>query len=303
MHWKGYNVWLNALMIAVLMTVTGFSYNAATAWQHKAEDKPGVIEQVKQAITGQDKLEFVAIGDTGSRLPGQYTTAKALVKAYEDKPFEFVLLLGDNIYPHGDVSKYGEAGFTQPYGPLLKAGVPFYVSLGNHDVLFGHKAAQLKFFKMPSAYYVVKKGTADFFVIDTNDFGTTQQQWLKQSLKASNAPWKIVFGHHPILSSGKHGPNKQLMATLAPILAEQKVNLYLAGHDHNYERFKPQQGVTYVVSGGGGASLRSMDAIAPESAYHKTTHHFVRFVATPRQLKAEALDPDLTVIDQFSLKK
>jgi phosphodiesterase/alkaline phosphatase D-like protein len=291
-------------MIAALMAVTGFSFNAAIAWQQKAEDaKPGVIEQLKQALNGRDQLEFVAIGDTGSRLPGQYTTAKALAKTFEDKPFEFVLLLGDNIYPYGDVNKYGEASFTQPYAPLLKAGVPFYVSLGNHDVLFGHKAAQIKFFKMPSAYYAIKKGTADFFVIDTNDFDATQQQWLTQALKTSKAPWKIVFGHHPILSSGKHGHNKQLLATLAPILTAQKVPLYLAGHDHNYERFKPQQGVTYVVSGGGGASLRSMDAISPESEYHKSTHHFVRFVVTPKQLKAEAIDSDQTVIDRFTFSR
>jgi predicted MPP superfamily phosphohydrolase len=299
-------------MIVVLMALTGFSYNAAIAWQHEKTGQtpaPSVIQDIKQELKTaftpdqQKQLKFVAIGDTGSRLPGQYKTADALVKSYQAEPFGFVLLLGDNIYPYGDVKKHGEASFTKPYGPLLKAGVPFYVSLGNHDVQFGFRQDQLAFFHMPASYYVLKKGIADFFVIDTNEFDLKQQQWLYDQLQASKAPWKIVFGHHPILSSGKHGNNKALLATLSPILKEQRVALYLAGHDHNYERFKPQDGVTYVVSGGGGASLRTLDAIEPASVEHKSTHHFVRFEATPKKLTANVIDADLNVIDRFSLKR
>jgi predicted MPP superfamily phosphohydrolase len=309
-RWKGLNAWLNGLMIVVLMTVTGFSYNGAIAWQHQKTGQtpaPSIIQDVKHDLVAafnpnkQAPLKFVAIGDTGSRLPGQYKTANALVKSYEAEPFSFVLLLGDNIYPYGDVKKHGDASFTQPYGPLLNAKVPFYVSLGNHDVQFGFRQDQLAFFHMPASYYVVKKGIADFFVIDTNEFDLKQQQWLYDQLQVSKAPWKIVFGHHPILSSGKHGNNKALMTSLSPILKEQNVALYLAGHDHNYERFKSQGGVTYVVSGGGGAALRSMDTVEPGSVKHQSVHHFVRFEATPKKLTARVIDSDLIVIDTFTL--
>jgi hypothetical protein len=247
-------------------------------------------------------FKFVAIGDTGSRLPGQYQTANALVKSWQQDPFQTVLLLGDNIYPHGDVKQFGYDSFTKPYGPLLKQRVKFLVSLGNHDVLFGYRKAQLIFFNMPASYYSVKKGVVDFFVIDTNDFNRIQQRWLAMALGNSKAPWRVVFGHHPVFSSGKHGGSADLEKTLSPILKAHHVDLYLAGHEHEYERFSPIDGVTYIVSGGGGAVLRPFaDKPDPRSLVRHVSHHFVRLQATASALSATVLDPSLSVLDQFSL--
>jgi hypothetical protein len=285
---SGFNGLVNTLAIGLLLLVASVGYSQALGWQARLTE------------ASQD---FVAIGDVGSRLPGQYATAQALAQSYATKPFGCVLLLGDNIYPHGEVDKYGDESFTKPYAPLLKAGVPFYVALGNHDVLFGQKQAQLAFYRMPAPYYTVKQGMVTFFVLDTNDFDATQQQWLKTELAASNAKWKVVLGHHPIWSSGLHGNDASLIKTLAPILTFAKVPLYLAGHDHEYERFKPINGLTQIVSGGGGASLRPF-AAKPDarSLVRHVKHHFVRFTASPTRLQAIVLDPKLTTLDTFEIK-
>jgi hypothetical protein len=252
-------------------------------------------------------VTFAVLGDVGSRLPGQYQVAKALVQVYQQQPFQFAMLLGDNIYPNGDVKRYGEASFTQPYAPLLKAGVPFYVCLGNHDVLFGFKQDQIDFYKMPSAYYAMRKGPVELFAIDTNDFNALQQKWLNAALRKSTAPWKIVFGHHPIYSNGQHGKDTILEKSLAPVLVANKVNLYLAGHEHNYERFTPINGVTHVVAGGGGAALRPFvttaggDVQDKRSLVRASVHHFMVFKASASQLSASVLKTDLSTLDSFTL--
>jgi tartrate-resistant acid phosphatase type 5 len=130
-----------------------------------------------------------------------------------------------------------------------------------------------------------------------------QQKWLSKVLGGSQAPWKIVMGHHPIYSSGEHGSSKSLMKALEPLLIEHQVDLYLAGHDHEYERFKPVQGVQHIVSGGGGAYLRNFEKPLPSSLVRVKAHHFLSFEATPTVLKMQAIDKTGQVIDQTGWQK
>jgi 3',5'-cyclic AMP phosphodiesterase CpdA len=78
-------------------------------------------------------------------------------------------------------------------------------------------------------------------------------QWLEQTLSAAREEWKIVFFHHPLYSSGRtHGSDEQLRSVLEPIFIKHGVSLVLTGHDHFYERSKPQHGITHFVAGSGG---------------------------------------------------
>jgi len=245
---------------------------------------------------------FVAFGDWGAGTSFQKQVATQVIHDYEKSPFATVLMLGDNIYPQGDVNKSGKAYFTRMYAPLIQARVRFVVALGNHDVLFGHREEQLAFFGMPGRYYEVKQGPFGFFVLDTNTFAndTPQKAWLAKVLNASRQPWKIVLGHHPILSSGYHGPNEALDKALSPLLRKYGVALYLAGHSHQYERFKPVGGVQYLVSGGGGAYLHSFIKAQPNSLVRLKTHHFLSFTAHDKVLSMEAVDSAGKLIDKAS---
>ena len=77
-----------------------------------------------------------------------------------------------------------------------------------------------------------------------------QIQWLQKELPASDSDWKIAFFHHPLYSSGeKHGADLELRKQLEPLFLEHGVDLVLTGHEHFYERLKPQQGIHYIITG------------------------------------------------------
>jgi hypothetical protein len=86
-----------------------------------------------------------------------------------------------------------------------------------------------------------------------------QLEWLQQELKKSQSDWKIVYFHHPLYSSGKtHGPNLDLRKVLEPIFITNGVSMVLTGHEHFYERIKPQHGIYHFISGAAG-KLRKGD--------------------------------------------
>ena len=108
-------------------------------------------------------------------------------------------------------------------------------------------------------YYTFKKGNVRFFALDSNYFDQTQADWLEKALAESTEDWKICFFHHPLYSSGgRHGSEVDLRAQLEPLFLKHGVQVVFAGHEHFYERLKPQKGIYYFVNGGG-AKLRSGD--------------------------------------------
>jgi|GEM_PF-1724286 len=248
---------------------------------------------------------FIAFGDWGAGTQFQKDVAKQTILQYEKAPFDAALLLGDNFYETGDVRKYGKAYFSDMYRPLIDHHVNFIVALGNHDVLTGHQKEQIEFFGMPGYYYTVHKPQIDFFVINTNTFARdrVQRQWLQLQLMESKAPWKIVMGHEPIYSSGEHGYSTSLHETLEPVLIKNKVDLYLAGHDHDYERFQLIHGIQYIVSGGGGAYLRGFPKLMPESLVRKKVHHFLSFELNQGTLRLQVIDKTGQTIDQAQWTK
>lgn len=251
-------------------------------------------------------FRFVAFGDWGSGMPFQKKLAQQLAQTYQQTPFAEVFLLGDNIYETGDVQHLAKGFFEEPYAPLLKAGVHFRAALGNHDIRNNHMRAQIDYFKMPSDYYRLSYGPADFFVLNTNSFyrNKRQQDWLAKNLQESHAVWKIVLGHHPLYSSGTHGQTESLAWVLEPLLIRYHADFYLAGHDHDYERFQPIHGVQYIVSGGGGAFLTEFRK-KPDShsLVRFRTHHFLLFEMQDRQLRLKVINRFGDLIDCAYWKK
>jgi len=195
-------------------------------------------------------VRFAAIGDMGTGKVPQYELAARMETLRHAFPFEFVLMLGDNIYGGNSASDF-QNKFEVPYKHLLDAGVKFYASLGNHD-----KPSQrlYKPFNMGGRqYYTYTKGNVQFFVLDSNYMSPQQLAWLEKELKQSDARWKICYFHHPLYSSAAfHGSAVELRQVLEPLFLEYGVQVVFAGHEHVYERVKPQKGITYFIEGAAG---------------------------------------------------
>jgi len=209
---------------------------------------------------GEPLLRLAALADTGTGGSDQYAVARALTQYRRQAPFPVALLAGDNIYNNGDIDRVEET-FERPYRPLRQQGVAFRACLGNHDIRTANGVPQLHYpgFNMQGRYYTFRQGPVQVWALDTNRNAnwTAQLDWLERELQRSSAPWRVVFGHHPIYSSGHYGVNPELETRLAPLFRRYGVQLYLNGHDHNYERTYPIGGTTYLTCGAG-ADVRSV---------------------------------------------
>jgi predicted phosphodiesterase len=197
----------------------------------------------------EDSVRFAILGDTGTGGSAQRRVAERLAATHRIYPFEFVLMLGDNLYGDEDPGDYA-VKFERPYKPLLDAGVKFYAALGNHDDV---SQRLYKPFNMNGErYYTFKapRGSVRFFALDSNYMQQEQLAWLKKELPASDSDWKIAFFHHPLYSSGdRHGSDEVLREQLEPLFVEHGVDVVFTGHEHFYERIKPQKGIHYIISG------------------------------------------------------
>ena len=246
-----------------------------------------------------DAYTFAAIGDYGTGKGEQLALGHAMAQAHTQTPFNQVLLLGDNMYGAADFRQK----FELPYQDLLKRDVKFNAILGNHDMgtmdeqlnyeRFGMKGKRFYTFTRPAA-------DAQFFALDSNMMDAPQMKWLEQELAASRAAWKIVFFHHPPFSAGKrHGSDMRLRERLHPLLAKHGVQLVLNGHDHIYQRTKPQQGVNYFVSGAGG-KVRKGDMDGSDTTVAKgydDSYHFMMFDVTADALQFRAVNDQGQEID------
>jgi 3',5'-cyclic AMP phosphodiesterase CpdA len=197
-------------------------------------------------------LKIAVLGDFGTGSSRQYDLAKQMVTTYQSFPFELVILVGDNLYG-GERPQDFKKKFEVPYKPLLDAGVKFYASLGNHD---SREQRYYKLFNMDGKLYYTLKAphqSVRFFALESTYPEPEQIAWAKRELENSNEDWKVPFFHHPLYSSGeRHGSDTRLRDVLEPIFLSTGVSLVFTGHDHFYERVKPQKGILYFVVGSGG---------------------------------------------------
>ncbi|HEX7024337.1 MAG TPA: metallophosphoesterase [Gemmatimonadales bacterium] len=216
---------------------------------------PGLAAQSVTLPMRPNSVRFLVIGDVGTGDGAEYDVARQTVIFHQRFPFTFAIMLGDNIYgaerPQDFVRK-----FERPYKPLLDAKVEFHAALGNHD---DPNQRFYKPFNMGGERYrTFKKGNVRFFVIDSNYLDPDQVKWLEKELAASGSDWKIPYFHHPLYTTARRGPEVELRAILEPLFVKYGVDVVFQGHEHVYERQKPQKGITYFTAGGS-AKLRSGD--------------------------------------------
>jgi predicted MPP superfamily phosphohydrolase len=249
-----------------------------------------------------DIVRFAVIGDNGTGKPPQYEVGARLAAARDSFPFEFVIMLGDNLYggqaPSDLVDK-----FERPYAPLLQAGVPFYAALGNHDQPTNR---DYPLFNMGGErYYTFVKGPVRFVVFDTNLMDRAQLDWIEATLQAAHEPWKVVYFHHPLYSDGdRHGSALELRAMLEPLLVRYGVNVVFSGHDHIYQRINPQHGITYFVAGSSGQLRKGgVSPTAMSAAAFAEDQTFVLVEIAGDRLTFQAITRDGRIVDNGQLTR
>jgi 3',5'-cyclic AMP phosphodiesterase CpdA len=187
---------------------------------------------------------------------------------HDEFKYDVVVTVGDNIYGAEETPQEFTRRFEAPYKPLLDAGVKFYATLGNHDT---REQRFYELFNMGGEYYYTFKapsGSVRFFMIDSTYRTPEEIVWLEEQLKGSNDDWKIAVFHHPLYSSGgRHGSDVRLRDTLEPLFVPYNVSVVFSGHDHFYERIKPQRGIMYFIVGSGGQlAVGDIDKRSPITA-------------------------------------
>jgi len=243
-------LWGLLALAAVAQAITG---------QQPAPKAPaaaiGAAVDVQPPI-GKDSVKFLVIGDSGTGDRAETETGAQMWRAHSIFPYDFAIMLGDNLYGSERPQDF-MAKFERPYKPMLDANISFYAALGNHD------DPNQRFYKNfgmgGKRYYTYQKKDVRFFVLDSNYMDQDQQRWLEDELSKSNSKWKIAYFHHPIYSSGgRHGSEVDLRSIVEPMFIKYNLNVVFAGHEHFYERLKPQRGISYFTAGGS-AKLREGD--------------------------------------------
>jgi hypothetical protein len=258
----------SALSIALLV-VGGLSDNAYS--QRPSSDASAELVQINLPVK-DDSVRFIVVGDTGSGTEKQQQLADVMQRYRQAFPFEMALMLGDNLYGSESPKDYNRK-FESVYKALLDAKVKFYATLGNHDT--SNQRFYEHFNMNGNEYYRVKRGKVSFYALNSNYMDKRQVDWLEEELSKDDSEWKICFFHHPPYSSGKkHGSNEELRKIVEPIFLKHGVGVVFAGHEHFYERIKPQKGIYYFISGAGG-KLRPGDVKATnltEKAFDQDLH-------------------------------
>jgi tartrate-resistant acid phosphatase type 5 len=270
--------------------------------------KPPAVFSVKPA---GESIRLVGMGDFGSGTQSQRDVAAAIVQMAKAEPFDFGLTFGDNFYPSGmkgtDDSRWRD-WWEALYSPL---GIVFYPSLGNHEWYSDDgAAAEIAYrsatWRFPAPYYSFTAGPVQFFALDTTIISEEQILWLDQAIGASTAPWKVVYGHHPIFAPERDARSglylKYMQARLWPVI-RGRVDAYLCGHQHAMAHMDPRDGVRFFMSGGGGAPLSKVAAKAPGALFAESTFGFLTLEANANKMRIAIFDTDGKPFDSEIITK
>ncbi len=256
-----------SFLTAVVLAVLGFAAEAGGQTNASPSAGPNGVgrasgpEGVDAALpltlpNEDDSVRFMVVGDTGTGSRRQNELARMMFRYRQAFPYEFALMVGDNMYGSEKAADYKKK-FEDVYRPLLDQKVKFYAALGNHDE--SNQRFYEHFNMNGEEYHRFERGGVAFYCLNSNYMDKRQLKWLEDKLKSDTSSWKVAFFHHPPYSSGgKHGSELSLREVVEPLFVRYGVNVVFAGHEHFYERIKPQKGVYYFISGAGG-KLRKGD--------------------------------------------
>lgn len=285
-----------SLLVVVALAATFLVYRRQTisylshrkggpsvTWPYEAHDPP---PEFHLAVVGDE-------GDGGTRVDA---TGAAVGVVSADEPFDALLLLGDNVYPAGDPSRLDNTVF-EPFVEVLDDGADLLAILGNHDVSKDRGDEQLALLGMSGPYWAHQDGDVLIVGLDSTEMDDPAQlDFLEDTLASTTATWRIVAVHHPPYSAGYQGSSEEVRAALTPIVERHGVQLVLAGHEHDYQRSVPINGVTYVVSGAAGGTRRTGEDDFTAASY--SWHHFVDIAVTGDRLDLRAVGQDGSVFDE-----
>ena len=255
------------ILFAVLLTGMYAGYQL-----YEKGDKLGCFQLAEDVVPisisafRADRLQLIAIGDTGTGNKDQKLVAAGMAKVCEQMGCDLILLLGDNIYPDGVQSIHDQQFYSKFEHIYSKIDKPFYAVLGNHDVKQDALSQVLYTlisdkWRMPNYEYIIKTDVADLYALNTNcplSFASFEDKLSQNKTESSTKPWVIAFAHHSIYSNGTHGDTNILTRLYWELFLEEKVDLYLAGHNHNLAHFKyDNSGTDHIISGAGGNHYRS----------------------------------------------
>ena len=236
----------NILLIPALVL---FLQPVLTAQPAATREKNGAQPALTLPLR-KDSVRFLAIGDTGRGSKEQYDLSRVMLNYRSVFPYDFVIMTGDNIYGK-DTAEDMKSKFEDVYKPIIDTGVKFYASLGNHD--FSSQRNYALFNMKGDEYYRIEKGGVAFYSLNSNYMDKRQIDWMQSEFAKDKSKWKIAFFHHPPYSSGgRHGSSKDLREIVEPIFVKHGVDVVFVGHEHFYERIKPQKGIHYFITGAGG---------------------------------------------------
>ncbi len=261
------------------------------------EETWAVDDQLGASSNG---VRVAVVGDPGTGDSNEYAVTGALADEHSERRYDGLLLLGDLIYPDGDVDLLDEA-ILEPFAPVLEPPVEVMPVLGNHDYESGDSAAIMQRLGRRSAWYAEEVGPVLFLVLDSNQVDDpAQTAWLTATLEASSATWTIAAMHHPPYSAGLHGSDEQVRDAWSGLFSEYGVDLALAGHDHDYQRSEPIGGLVYVVTGGGGKTRPTGREDFTE--YSASTLHYLDLQITAEQIYGQAINTDGKAFDAFAIR-
>ena len=266
--------------------------------------KPTPTSEPTPTTSNRPQARIAIAGDTGTRDSHAMATARRIRLQAEKAgaPYDALLLLGDIVYETGDAD-LTKRSVLDPFESVAK-GSDLIPVLGNHDVKSDEQNSILNQLGRTSSWYVQRVGPVRVIVLNSTQIRNREQlRWLRGVLaeKQPEGTWTIAAMHHAPFSSGYHGSDKDIQRFWVPLFVEARVPLVLAGHDHNYERTLPQNGVTYVVSGAA-AKLRKVGR-SSFTAVSATTRHFTDMVVYQDRLELKAIDQAGGIIDEFTIKR
>jgi 3',5'-cyclic AMP phosphodiesterase CpdA len=246
-------------------------------------------------------VRVAAVGDPGTGDAGEYEVTRTIAAEDVRQPYDALVLLGDLVYPHGDADSLDEA-VLEPFAPILDESLAFFPVLGNHDYDSSEEEVILQSLGRKDAWYADRVGPVEVVVLDSNRADDPEQTaWLGETLRSTSAPWTVVALHHPPYSAGVHGSDEEVRDAWADLFAENGVELVLAGHDHDYQRSEPIDGVVYVVSGG--VAKTQPCGRADFTAFSAgETLHFLDLQITRDRLLGQAIDTHGRAFDSFALR-
>ena len=251
-----------------------------------------------------DEVRFIVYGDSRSQPEIHKKLVKQMIKCNVD----FIVHTGD-LAVRGDDYSLWSPQFFEPLKGLMER-VPIYIAKGNHE---GRNGNFEKLLIPPGEQnsFMFDYGPLHYFCADNvsnaKDAARLAGSMIRDA-EASKAPWKFVSYHVPSVNFGGHWSDWQ-QGNVLPAYARAGVDFVVAGHSHQYERFRPVAPpeptgsyVTYMTAGGGGAPLAKLQP-ADLHACAKVAYHFCLFHIKGDTLTMDTIGLDGGVLDHLEITK